>query len=122
MYLNIRPLSQGIIILNDNSMLEWNGDNDGILDMIYADSLCKRDTMIDHMKDDYEDIFLCVGDVGFGYMRDESEIFLRISIWMMNSSKKLRTNFDDVVMMWMTFHASKFEFAIKRTAKRERLL
>ena len=77
-YLNFRLLSQEIIILNDNSILEWNENNNEILYMIYTDSLCKKDMNIDHMRDNYKDIFLCMRDADSECKRDKSEIFLRI--------------------------------------------
>lgn len=77
--MNIKSLSQGITILNDNSILGWNEDIDEILHMTDADSLRKRDAIIDHMKDDCKDIFLRMRDIDSGRMRDESKIFLKNS-------------------------------------------
>ena len=66
-------------MLNDNSMLGRNEDIDEILHMADADSLRKRDAIIDRMEDDCKDVLVCMRDAGFGCMNDESEIFLRNS-------------------------------------------
>jgi len=65
--------------LNDNFILEWNEDRNEILYLTNANSLYKRNAIIDHMKDDCEDVFLCMKDVDYEYMKDESETFLRDS-------------------------------------------
>ena len=64
--------------MNNNSILEWSENNNGILYIIYIDSLYKRDMNIDYMRDNCKSIFLYMRDIDFECKRDESETFLRI--------------------------------------------
>ena len=66
-------------MLNENSILNRNGDNDEVLYMKDASLLRKRDAIVNHMKNNDNDIFLYMRDINFDHMKDESEIFFRDS-------------------------------------------
>ena len=76
-YLSIKLLSQEVIILNNNFILEWNENKDEILHLTNANLLCKRNTIIDYIKDNYENIFLYMRDIDSECMKNELEIFSR---------------------------------------------
>ena len=65
--------------MNDSFVLERSEDRDGILHLANADSLRKRDAIIDHMKNDCEDVFLYMKDADSERVGDEPETFSRDS-------------------------------------------
>ena len=66
-----------MIILNENLILNRNEDNNEVLYMKNASLLCKRNIIVNHIKNDDNNIFLYIKDIDFDYMRDELEIFFK---------------------------------------------
>ncbi len=91
--------------------------------MVVMMSLCMRETWLSTVWRTIEMMSSCVWETQVLVIWEMSQkLSWEFFVWMTSCLKELKMILRDAVMMWMTFHMSEFGFAVKMTAKGERLL